>query len=303
MKSFLSKHGKVAAVLATAYLPVAGGFDFVFIDYISAYIDSVSLVFIRAAASSIMLLAVHLIKEGPLRIAREDRGRLFIGGGLGIGIYYILEAIGISMTSAALSSLILALVPVFGLIGDRMIFKNKITPMKLTGVIASVVGVAVIILGTSGSKISGSLTGIGILIIACIIWAAYVIIVKPLNEKYSMLTVTTALFISGTIVEIPIFLLYKPESVLGLSIGNWISIIAVAAVCITLGQLLYLIGVRRLSVTVSSIMMNLLPFVAIIVSWIVFREMLTPIQLTGGIIIIAGITFVALDGGRESGED
>ena len=129
------------------------------------------------------------------------------------------------------------------------------------------------------------------------------IIVKPLNEKYSMLTVTTALFISGTIVEIPIFLLYKPESVLGLSIGNWISIIAVAAVCITLGQLLYLIGVRRLSVTVSSIMMNLLPFVAIIVSWIVFREMLTPIQLTGGIIIIAGITFVALDGGRESGED
>ena len=127
MKSFLSKHGKVAAVLATAYLPVAGGFDFVFIDYISAYIDSVSLVFIRAAASSIMLLAVHLIKEGPLRIAREDRGRLFIGGGLGIGIYYILEAIGISMTSAALSSLILALVPVFGLIGDRMIFKNKNT--------------------------------------------------------------------------------------------------------------------------------------------------------------------------------
>ena len=54
-----------------------------------------------------------------------------------------------------------------------------------------------------------------------------------------------------------------------------------------------MVGVKNLPVTTTAIVMNLLPLVAVITSWIVFHEMLTPLQLLGGAIILAAITVVA----------
>ena len=280
------------ALLAAIYLPVTGGFDFVFIEYISDYIDSVNLVFIRVAVIAILFYALHRIRFGKLNIARGDLLRFFLAGGIGIGTYYIIEAIGIAWTSASLSSIILATVPLFSLFGDRLIFGTRITPMKLAGVIASIAGVALIIFAGSGA-LSGGLAGIGLLFLASAEWAAYIIIAKPLHERYPTFTVTTGLFVSALFVTLPIFLLYKPENVLHFSPGNWGLTVFFAVVCIAIAQLLYMVGVKNLPVTTTAIVMNLLPLVAVITSWIVFHEMLTPLQLLGGAIILAAITVVA----------
>ena len=297
MKEIFLKHKKLFALLAAMYLPISGGVDFVFIDYISDYIDSVNLVFLRLLIISVIFLAVHFIKEGRPQIEGRDIPKFLATGAFGTGLYYILESIGIAMTSASLSSLIMASVPAFGLIGDRIAFGNRITRGKLIGVAASIAGVLIIILSTGGSQIKGSLLGIGILILAAVSWTVYIVLAKPLHEKYSMLTITTGIFVGGTIVDIPIFLLYHPERVLSLAPVHWGLIAFFSVICVAAAQLLYLYGVKELSVTTSSIVMNLLPFTAILVSWIVFGEMLTGIQLVGGIIIIGAVTLASVDTG------
>ena len=286
---------KLLPLLAALYLPFTGGFDFVFIEYILKYIDSVSLVCMRLIIVALLMHIAHRVVQGPFRVDKQDMLRFLIAGGLGTGVYYIFEAIGIGMTSAALSSIILAMVPLFGLFGDRILYGTKITKIKLIGVIISIVGVAIIVSGAGDSEISGTLLGIGLLFVAAVFWAVYIIIGKPLSEKYSSVTVTTAMFSAGALVDIPIFLLYQPENIMHLGIKNFLLIILFAVICIGLANLLYLYGVGKLPIIVSSILMNVLPVVAVIVSWIVFKETLTLLQLLGGALIIASVIAITLE--------
>ena len=285
---------KIKPVLAATVLPVAGGLDFVFIEYISAYIDSVSLVFLRLALIAILFLIVLKIKEKKLPFQKEDIPRFLIGGALGSGLYYIIEAIGITLTGASLSSLLFATVPLFGMIGDAIVYKNKITKVKLLGVLASIAGVAVILMGAEEGDFSGSLLGIILVLIAACCWVGYTIVAKPLNNKYSILAMTTGFFTAGALIDLPLFLLYHPEHVLQLTPIQLILIMAAAVLLIGISQLFYLYGFGRLAVTTTAIMMNLLPFTAVIVTWILFGTLLNTMQLLGGAVIIASITIVAL---------
>ncbi|MCR5033976.1 MAG: DMT family transporter [Clostridia bacterium] len=289
------KNSKILPLAAALYLPLSGGFDFVFIEYILKYIDSVTLVCVRLIVVSLLLHLAHRVMQGPFRVEKGDMLRFLIAGGLGTGVYYIFEAIGIGMTSAALSSIILAMVPLFGLFGDRIANGTAITVRKLIGVTVSIIGVIIIVFGAGSSEISGTLLGVGLLFMAAIFWALYILIAKPLNGTYSTMTVTTGVFSAGAIVDIPIFFLYKPSNILTLSPGNFFLIILFAVICIGLANLLYMYGVGKLPIIVSSILMNVLPVVTVIVSWIVFHETLTALQLFGGALIIASVIVITVE--------
>lgn len=289
------KDSKILPLLAAFYLPFAGGFDFVFIEYMLHYIDSVTLVCMRLIIVAILMHIAHRVVQGPFRVEKGDLLRFLIAGGLGTGVYYIFEAIGIGMTSAALSSIILAMVPLFGLFGDRILYGTKITKLKLIGVIVSIIGVVIIVFGVGNGEVSGTLLGIALLFLAAVFWAIYIILGKPLNGKYSSMTVTTAMFSAGALVDIPIFLLYEPENILNIGMKNALLTILFAVICIGLANLLYMYGVGKLPIAVSSILMNVLPVVTIIVSWIVFHESLTALQLFGGALIIASVIAITLE--------
>ena len=115
------------------------------------------------------------------------------------------------------------------------------------------------------------------------------------------MTVTTAMFSAGALVDIPIFLLYQPENILSIGMKNAFLTILFAVICIGLANLLYMYGVGKLPIIVSSILMNVLPVVTIIVSWIVFKESLTALQLFGGALIIASVIAITLE--KPAGEN
>lgn len=281
--------------LAALYLPFTGGFDFVFIEYIQRYIDPVTLVCLRMIIIAIAFHIAHRILQGPFRVQKQDMLRFLIAGGLGTGVYYLFEAIGIGMTSAALSSIILSMVPFFGLIGDRLLYGTKVTGKKALGVAGSIAGVVIIVFGAGGGDLSGTALGIGLLFVAAAFWAIYIIIGKPLNQKYPSMTVTTAMFTGGALVDLPVFLLYHPENILTLSPRNFLLILVFALLCVALANLLYMYAVGRLNITLSSVLMNLLPLTTILVSWILFHEILAPLQLLGGAMIIASVILTTLE--------
>ncbi len=286
---------KTLPLLAALFLPFSGGFDLVFIEYIQQYIDALTLVCIRLIVIVIVMHIVHRFTLGRFHVDKGDMLRFLIAGGLGTGVYYIFEAIGIAMMSAALASIILAMVPLFGLVGDRIVYGTPITKLKLIGVIVSIIGVIIIVTGAGNGKISGTLLGIAILFAAAVFWAIYIILAKPLNQKYPSMTVATGMFTAGAIVDLPFFFLYHPENILNLSPFNFALTILFALVCLALANIFYMYGVGKLSITVSSIIMNVLPLMTILVSWVYFKEMMTPIQLLGGALVIASVIMTTLD--------
>ena len=281
-------------LLAISFLPLACGLDFIAIDYLTDFVAPAVLIFIKLSLSALLLLIVLLVREGGFKISRKDFTVIFVIGLFGYGLYYLFEAIGIARTSASLSSIIMASVPLLAMLSERLLFKNKLTPIKITGVIVSIIGVTAVILGGGNGEIAGSLSGVFFMFLAALCWCGYVVAIKPYSEKYSTLLMTTILFIGGTAANIPVVLMEGSDALRGITGLQWALIIASGILAYAISDLLYNYGIGKLSVTASSIIINMLPVVTIVFSYLFFGDMLSPLQLVGGAAVIVSVIAVFL---------
>lgn len=278
------------ALLAIIGVNFLWGMDFIAIEYMMDYVSSTIFTLCRLLIGTAILLPLVMIKKGGLRVKREDWPRLFISGAVGMALYFTVENIGTGLTSASFSTLIMATVPVFGLIGDRLFFGRKITAVKIGCVAASIVGVYLLV---SGEPMGINIKGTLLMLVAALLWTFYITYVKPLYDKYDLLTIMTGLFVSGLIVEIPLAI-FTPDPMMNFTPTAIIVTVFTAIVFIIVGEFGYVYAIGKLSITMVSIFENVLPLTAVIFSLIIFGTMLSGMQLVGGIIIMAAVTVLAL---------
>ena len=289
---------KNTPLLAAFTVNFLWGFDFIGLDYLARYFPSGFIAFSRVFISMLLIFLLTFIREGHIRINRKDWPLVFISGAAGITLYFYFESLGVSLTSGAFGSLVLATVPILGVIGDRIFFKKPITPIKTIAILASMGGVTMVILGDPDADVTGNFLGILVLLGAAVMWVAYIILVKPINEKYSLLQAMSGLYISGVICMLPLLIM---------DIGK-LHPVPATPVIVLLGstflfmfvcELLSIYAIKYLSVTTVAAFENLIPLVTLIFSFLLFHETLTLVQIAGGVIIMAAVTCVSLQEGKE----
>lgn len=269
------------------------GIDFIAIEYMMRFMPPAIFTLCRLIISVVILIVACFIFRGGLHIAKEDMLRVFIAGGIGMSFYFTVENLGTGLTSASFSSLIMATVPVFGMIGDRLVYGNKITPLKVVCVIVSILGVYLLV---SGEPMGINTVGLIAMFAAAILWTLYILCTKSLFDKYDLLTLLTGLFISGLIVQIPLTVISQCVSHAPINftpMGILVTIIT-AIVCIIIGEFGYVYAVGHLTPTVVSAFENVLPVSAVVLSIFIFGKMLTGMQIVGAILIMASVTVIAL---------
>lgn len=269
------------------------GFDFIAIEYMMGFMSPTMFTFMRLVIGAVFLTIGTFLFRGGLHIRKEDMPRIFISGAIGMSVYFTIENLGTGLTSASFSSLIMATVPIFGMIGDRIFYGNKITPLKVVCILASILGVYLLV---SGEPMGISAIGVLAMFAAAISWAIYIVVVKPLYDKYDLLTLLTGLFLSGLILQIPAVIItqavtHAPVTVTPMGI---VVTLATAIVCIIIGEFGYIYAVGKLSTTLVSAFENVLPVTAVIFSIFIFGKILTPMQIIGGVIILIAVTVIAL---------
>ncbi len=269
------------------------GFDFIAIEYMMGFMSPAMFTFVRLVIGVVFLTIGTFLFRGGLHIRKEDMPRIFISGAIGMSVYFTIENLGTGLTSASFSSLIMATVPIFGMIGDRIFYGNKITPLKVVCILASILGVYLLV---SGEPMGISAIGVLAMFAAAISWAIYIVVVKPLYDKYDLLTLLTGLFLSGLILQIPAVIItqavtHAPVTVTPMGI---VVTLATAIVCIIIGEFGYIYAVGKLSTTLVSAFENVLPVTAVIFSIFIFGKILTPMQIIGGVIILIAVTVIAL---------
>lgn len=277
------------AILAVNFI---WGFDFIAIEYMMGFMSPAMFTFIRLVIGAVILTICSFLFRGGLRIRREDMPRIFLSGAIGMSLYFTIENLGTGLTSASFSSLIMATVPIFGMIGDRLIYGNKITPPKVACILASILGVYLLV---SGEPMGISVLGVLAMFAAAISWAIYIVVVKPLNDRYDLLTLMTGLFLSGLIVQIPVLIVsqiitHTPVTITPMGI---LVTLATSIICIIIGEFGYIYAVGKLTTTLVAAFENVLPVTAVIFSIIIFGKILTPVQIIGGLIILLSVTAIA----------
>lgn len=279
------------AYIGIIFVNVMWGLSFIGSKYSMAVgLKPFSLVLLRYAVSTAVLLPVLLKREGRLHIERRDIPPMILSGLFGNTVYFYFELNGLSRTSAATASLILAAIPVFTMLSGVLFHGMRCPVSAWAGAVISLIGVYMVAAGETGG--ADSLPGILSVLCACVCWVIYMELTDKLVDRYSGLAITCWQSLFGMISLIP---LSMTEGVRWTDIplsGYLTAGLFLGLICSALCYLLYAIAIRELSPVRTAIFINLNPVVAVLGGILLLGEHASILQLAGGAVISASIFMV-----------
>ena len=262
-----------------------------------------TLAFIRFALASLLLWGINRKINPKMRLAKKDRKRMMFCGGAGITLYFILETYGISLISAANATILLASIPIFTMLGERVFLNRPVKKEETFGAVVTLVGVGFVIgnsLNISGgySEVVGSVLLIG----AALSWVVFSLANKALEQKYSTLFNSTYQSFFGSLFLLPVALM-EYQSWGPISMVSWGNILYLTLFCSALCTFMYLSALKELGATITNVYINLMPFIGVLAAFMVLNETLYPLQILGGVVIVIGISIANLrPGWRKSAQ-
>ncbi len=281
-------------IVVLIFTVIIWGISFLSIEIVVETIPPITLGFYRFVIASVLLFFIKRIKEKEVRMKKKDISLFAVAGFLGVTLYFIFENNGIMLLDASTASLIIATIPIFSLISESIIFKVKMTGLKIISIILSFIGVYLVVGGDINSLINSG-KGVGYIMMfgAVISWVIYSLVTKPLSRKYSQLVIVYYQTLFGTILFIPFifFETVKWSEVTGNIILN---VLYLGIFCSAIGYVTYVYAIKHLGIAVSSIYLNALPLVTLIAAFFILNEEITLNKALGGMLIVISVTVVNL---------
>jgi drug/metabolite transporter (DMT)-like permease len=195
----------------------------------------------------------------------------------------------IKLTSIANSTLLANFAPIFITLGGFFLFGERFTRTFLIGMILAMLGV-VLLLGDSFAFQTDHLVGDAYGLVAAMFYAAYLMAVSRLRADFSTATVMAWSGIVTCIAMIPITMI-SGESFIAPTLFGWAILAGLALISHAGGQSLIAYALAHLPAAFGSVGLLLQPALAAIIAWFLFDESLSFLQLSGGVVVIAGIYF------------
>lgn len=169
------------------------------------YIGSLGLVLLRVLGATIIFWTIGLFfKSKP--IEKKDRFTIIKCGLFGMSINIAAFIAGLDYSTPINSSILIIISPIFVVILSFFIFRNKINFLKILGIIMGFIGALILILNADSNSSVGRNIPLGnfLFIVNSISYAYYLIIVKPMAQKYDLITLFKWLFLIGLIFNLPL---------------------------------------------------------------------------------------------------
>jgi drug/metabolite transporter (DMT)-like permease len=194
----------------------------------------------------------------------------------------------IQLTSVANSTLLANLASIFVTLAAWIFLRSRPSGLFLAGLAAALAGVALLV-HTSLEFSRTGLIGDALGVVTAIFYAGYILAVKALRDRGE----TTLHLMSVTSTITAIFLLpaalASGEQMLPASAFGWWILIGLALVSHAAGQGLIAYALAHLPAAFSSVSLLLQPVMAALFAWLILSESLVPLQVIGGLVVLAGI--------------
>lgn len=255
--------------------------------------------FCRFALASLCLalLTYHLEQKFP-RLRWSQFLWVLVLGLTGVFAYNTFFFWGLQTTPASRASLIIALNPIAIALASALFLKSRLSALQIVGILLSFCGAAFIIAG--GNPLHLLQKGIGggdFWLFGCVLsWCIYSLVGKQVMKDLSPLVATTYASCIGTVALFPLALHTGLWGILpDLALPHWLSLVYLGLFGSALGFCWYYEGVRAIGPAQAAVFINLVPVSAIILGVSLLGETLTPTLITGGILVIFGVTCTNLE--------
>ena len=252
-----------------------------------------SAAFLRFVIASFFLFLFAWKIEGriPLPAKRQILPVVLLGM-TGVFSYNVFFFKGLKLISAGRAAIIIANNPIFISLLSAYFFKEKLNPVKITGIMLSVTGAMIVISKGNWSNIIDGGIGWGEIFIFCCVfsWVAYSLIGKAVMTQLSPVV---SVFYTSVIGAFLLFLPAYFEGVLqhlrDYPIVDWLSVFYLGFFGTVIGFVWYYEGINKIGPMKASLFINFVPISAVLLAFIILGEAITLSLFIGTILVSFGV--------------
>lgn len=280
------------------------GLSFISIKIAVSVLQPMTLGAVRFLLAIIVLYGIKRKLAPDEKLVYSDLPFLAGAGLVGVTAYFFFENNGVQRVSASEASIIIAAIPVFAMIMERIRPKGgpsggKFYPLhRWGGALLSIIGVWFVVMPSVSSgetAVPGTSDPIGYLFMfgAALSWVGYAVLTEGLSEKRSRIYIVFWQSVFGCIGFLPFTLFEQPRwSEVNGSVLFHVAYLGVF--CSALGYWLYVYALQHLGVGISSIFINLIPVVTVVAGFFALDERLAVIQWWGAGTVLLGVYLATL---------
>ena len=259
------------------------------------YITPFGFILLRVLGAAILFWLVSFLIK-PEKIQKKDWPRLIACSFLGMVINMLAFFKGLELSTPVNSSVIITISPIIVFIFSAILLKEKIQSLKTIGIISGFVGAVILVLYTSKTGINAPNIPLGnvLFIVNSFAYGLYLVLVKPLIEKYNIITLLKWLFLLAIFLNLPLtFNEFISVKWTDLPINDAVLPMLFVVVGTTFCTYLFnAYALRTLSPSTVSSFIYLQPIVGIVYAVSTKSDTLSLVSVSGMILIFIGIYLV-----------
>lgn len=272
------------------------GFNYAPVKYSLASVPPMVLAFFTSSLAALLLWIFC-----GRRIVRELRVHpytidFFWAGLFGTFGFNALQYFGLRYTTAINASLIIATMPIFGLLAGWWLHRETFSWMRLCGAALSMSGV--IYLLTDGVLSRAALSfniGNGLILLGVMSLVTHAVFVQRLRRTFRSYTVVALQVSTASLLFVPFAIAehawqYLPQ-LSAMTIG---AIVYIAIIRSIVAGVCYAYGLRYIPVSTATGLSNCTALIAVVFATTLLHEQLTMVHCIAGGLIVAGVSVVAL---------
>lgn len=248
---------------------------------------TVSVLFVLAVAT--LEVGGYAWLTGRLRW-REIRARwwLFAAIGLLIAASTSINYRAVAFIDPGIAAVLAQTGTVWAVLFGLLWLRESLTPAQIVGAALAMVGVFVVNYQAGDYVQTGSL----LVLLSSALYALHAALTKKFSEEMDLTTFFFARLLFSTAA---IFLFNAFTGALAIPQASaWPFILLAGTIDVAISRAMYYFALRRLKLTVHTILLTLSPVIAILWALLLFDSHLTARQGVGGLVVLAGVLMVAL---------
>ena len=277
------------------------GMSFVWSKIVLQYYDPITTVLLRLIISSVIMFIGLKLFNRLQRVNRKDY-KLFLFSALFNPLLYFLgENYGLKHSSATLTAVIIATIPVFTPIVAYFLLKERLTKLNIFGLFISFFGVLFMLVNRDYS-FNVSPVGIAWLAMAVLAAIFYSVLLKKLAAKYNPFLIIAVQNLIGSIYFLPLFFIFDFKQFIQVVPNTELitSLLLLAVFASSLAYVFFTISAREIGISKTNLFANLIPVFTAIFAYFILKEDFEMRKIAGMIIVIGGVLLSQLNRKKNS---
>jgi drug/metabolite transporter (DMT)-like permease len=272
------------------------GISFVATKAVLREIGPVTLITIRFALGVLFLNAVLAARERDVWPPRAFLPGLALMGFVGVLVHQMLQAWGLTMTTAMNTGWLIGLIPIWTSLLAARFRGERFGLVRISGLVLGLCGTLLVISRGDFSAAALALPsarGDFLVLISTLNWAIYTVIGHATIRALGPLRATTWSMTLGWLMLLPFFVHgHGWSEITHLTATGWLALVFLGVACSGLGYLFWYGALTRLDAGSVAAFLYLEPLVTLTAAASLLGEQIRAATVAGGLLLIAGVALV-----------